>query len=97
MTNPWKVSKAFDDMFVDEISIDGISYNVCVFPIEDVDPFTDSANTSDIKRINVLLRLSDITTRPIIGDSLIYENETWAIADIVREQTWYRMTARKIS
>lgn len=107
MTNPWRESKPFDDMFVDEIQLSGtngqLSCNACVFPIEDVDPFIESTNTTSIRQINVLVRLADLSSalssygRPSIGDYIAYGDFNWSVSDVEKEQTWYKMIARSKS
>ena len=103
MNNPWNVSQPFDDMFVDSIVLSRqtaqLSCNACVFPVEDVDPFTDSTTTNGAKMLNVLVRCSDMDMlssfgRPKISDGLMYNGSRWAIADVDKEQDWYRLTAR---
>lgn len=103
MNNPWNVSGAFDDMFVDSIVLSSrtmqLSCAACVFPVEDVDPFTESTTANSAKTLNVLVRCRDVEMlssfgRPKIGDCLTYDSSRWAVADVDREQDWYRLTAR---
>ena len=103
MNNPWNKSRPFDAMFVDPVVLGlasgHLSCDACVFPVEDVDPFTESTTTNAAKSINALVRYADVhalssTTRPKIGDSLEYGGASWAMADVQLEQNWYRITAR---
>lgn len=94
MTNPWIVEEAFDDMFVDSVLLDNISYAACVFPVEDVDPFTESVAENNVKQINILIRCDDIAARPNLGDSVLYNEKIWKVSDVEKEQNWYKISAR---
>lgn len=103
MNNPWNVSDAFDDMFVDHIVLSShsmqLSCDACVFPVEDVDPFTESTTTNSAKMLNVLVRYRDVNMlssfgRPKISDCVLYDGVKWSVADVDKEQDWYRITTR---
>lgn len=105
-----RLFKNFDDafapMFDDVISLEsnGIrtSVNACVFPPEDVDPFSDVDATTDLKRINILIKKPDeashdfnVKIQPKIGDTIVLEdNSKWNITKCSFSQSEYQIEAR---
>lgn len=105
--NPWRDDGAFDDMFCDVVEISGTrdgspfqtSLDACVFPREDVDPFVESSAESDVRKIDVLVRVRDADRsgayRPQLGDVVEREGgDKWKVCGVEKEQNWYRITAR---
>lgn len=103
MKNPWNVFEAFQPMFCDKVEIilkpDSLKYTVdaCVFPMEQVDPFVEVSNESNIKLMTVLLckKCFPKNLKPKVGDSVLFENgEKYNISEISDEQTWWKCVTR---
>lgn len=100
MTNPWNINDAFTPMFCDDVRItsSGTSHQVkaCVFPIEEVDPFADSDNKSELKRLNILIQHDDWNYGEIkVGSPVQYGSGTYKIETVDTEQSWWQIVARK--
>lgn len=50
---------------------------------------------NEAKRISVLLKKEGVSTKPEIGETInCADNTTWSIAEIIDEQTWWKLTCR---
>lgn len=93
MKNPWTVEDAFDVMFCDDIdytTVDGKRSGIkcSIFPIEQVDPFLEYTNETNLRMIRVLVRVLDFhcafgqRNKPKVGDTLkTIDGLNWKVAD----------------
>ena len=72
----------------------------CVFPIEEVDPFADTDLTSDVRRMSILVRHTDLVSvkdKPVVGGLVITpDGLRWKIEKADLEQNWWSLKARSI-
>ena len=98
--NPWKIDAPFAPMFDESVTLVRLDQTTdtgfaCVFPIETVDPFADASVENEAKRISVLLKKEGVSTKPEIGETIkCADNTQWSIAEIIDEQTWWKLTCR---
>lgn len=108
-TNPFnKLDESFQDLFMDTIGIscnrpngkiERTSVNSCVFPIEEVEPFSHADEDTDIKRMTILIMKKDWTfNEPMkIGDDIILDNNTkLKVSSVDVEHSWFKIIARSI-
>ncbi len=106
MKSPWtQIDSAFDAMFSEAAEFVTTSDKratvaCCIFPIEDVDPFADTDVTSDVKRINIVIRQKEwmsFKERPTVGNLVITpDGSKWKIETSDMEQDWWSLKARSI-
>lgn len=71
-----------------------------VFPIEDVDPFADGDNITDIKATTVLVKKADWTrlvgsAKPVVGEKFTTtDGDNYKVYSIVPEQSWWKLVGR---
>ena len=101
--NPWFLDEAFDVMFSEDAEFTASAVGMratlkcCVFPREDVDPFAERDNVSEIKSVSVLMkkRAWTLTDRPAVGDKIKLANgDKYKILAVADEQNWWRITGR---
>ena len=107
--SPWNDNDAafgpmFSEVAVFTLDSSELSGNVkcCAFPKEDIDPFADSDNISDIKSVTLLVKKSDwnFTNRakPNVGDKFTLSNgEKYKIYTATPEQSWWNIIGRSYS
>ncbi len=107
MNNPWKdIDAAFGPMFCDEATfvlnanaqLSG-TIDCCAFPLEDVDPFAEGDNISDIRAVTLLIKKSawnfTNSTKPSVGDKFtLTDGEKYKVYSIVPEQDWWKLIGR---
>jgi len=104
MNNPWTNNElAYAPMFCDSVTfvlgaqLSGI-IQCSVFPMEDVEPFADGDNISDIRSVTLLVKKSDWNftnrTKPEVGDKFIMDGDNFKIYSIVPEQSWWKLIGR---
>lgn len=107
MNSPFDIDSPYEVMFTDTVEITKANKSrgtvpCCFFPLEDVEPFTDNDTESTIKSANILIRVTDwalaFSNQKIeIGDSVKGLNGiTYKIADVTKEQSWFRVYARTV-
>lgn len=106
MTNPWTENDAaFGPMFCDEVaytlgsdSTQSGTIRCCAFPMEDVDPFAESDNVSDIRAVTLLVNKADWTfadnAKPSVGDRFTHDGERYRVYQVTPEQSWWRLIGR---
>ena len=111
MTNPFSdIDTAFSPMFMDTLSADCkrnqthyiATISCCVFPIDDIDPFDDQAQKSNIKKMNILIQKQDwnksilSAIEPEIADKVVFDTYEMKVSKVENENGLWRLEGRTI-
>lgn len=101
--NPWNEFDAFKPMFCDIIGYINrecrTSLKAAVFPLAEIEPFSEVDIDTEIMKMNVLIDYDDwkFTNKPMIGDTVELSDGTkFKVASVTETQNWYDLTTRSI-
>ena len=102
--NPWNDSNALEAFWTEQIIVPIVggtkTIACCVFPIDDIDPFDDNANGSDIKRLNILIDVGEWETKmgdePKNGTSVTFESKSFKVSKVENENGLFKLEVRSV-